>query len=604
VTLSTSLAGFRRDDRQFMLFARLAPGASLRDASQELSNISSRLATDQPATNKDWATYPVALTRMHGRDSRGAFILLQGAVGFVLLIACANIANILLARASTRRHEMAVRVALGASRSHLVRGLLTESVLLSVAGGAAGVMLSMWGIRLARALGGFPEVIDPSLNVMVLAFTAALSMLTGILCGIVPALRASNVAPEPVLRRGSGRGVPGPGRGRLRSALVAAQVAGALVLATCGGLMLRSLANRERVNVGFDTRNALRADVSLPVDRYRNPEALRAAAGNIFDHLHREPDVVAAGASTWALPTSAGAQRELTLPAERDTALERSVRRGVEAVTPGYFAALGAPMTLGRGFTDADRAGTAPIAIVNEELVRHLWPSRNPVAELLRLGSVDENAPVVTVVGVVSTIRRSRMHDVPVARVYVPYAQYPNFALSIVVRARTDIGAASRALQNAIRRTDASLLVEGMRSVDADLAQFVAPIRLMTSLLGAFGVVGLLLAGLGVFGTMSYTVSQREREMAVRAALGAARGDIVRLVFGSALRITAAGVFVGMLIAIAATRTLSSFLFGVTPNDPATLATVISFLTIVALVSCYRPARVAATADPMAILRQ
>lgn len=604
VPLSTSLAGFRRDDRQFMLFARLAPGASLRDASQELSNISNRLAADQPATNKDWATYPVALTRMHGRDSRGAFILLQGAVSFVLLIACANIANILLARASTRRHEMAVRVALGASRSHLVRGLLTESVLLAVAGGAAGVMLSMWGIRLAKALGGFPEVIDPSLNVKVLAFTAALSMLTGILCGIVPALRASNVAPEPVLRTGSGRGVPGPGRGRLRSTLVAAQVAGALVLATCGGLMLRSLANRERVNVGFDTRNALRADVSLPVDRYRNPEGLRAAADNIFALLRREPDVVAAGASTWALPTSAGAQRELTLPAERDTALERSVRRGVEAVTPGYFPALGAQMILGRGFTETDRTGTAPVAIVNEELVRHLWPNRNPVGELLRLGSVDENAPVVTVVGVVSTIRRSRMHDVPVARVYVPFAQYPNFALSVVVRTRTDIGAASRALQSAVQRTDASLLIEGMRSIDADLAQFVAPIRLMTSLLGAFGGVGLLLAGLGVFGTMSYTVSQREREMAVRAALGAARGDIVRLIFGNALRIIAIGVCAGLLIAIAATRTLSSFLFGVSPNDPATFATVIAFLTIVALGSCYRPARTAATADPMAILRQ
>ena len=604
VPLPTSLAGFARNDRQFMLFARLAPGTSLAEATRELSNISSRLAADQPATNKEWVTFPVALTRMHGRDSRGAFILLQGAVGFVLLIACANIANILLARASTRRHEMAVRVALGASRSHLVRGLLTESVLMALAGGMAGVMLSMWGIRLAKAVGGFPDIIDPSLNTIVLGFTATLSMLTGILCGIVPALRASNVAPEPVLRAGNGRGATGQTRGRLRSGLVAAQVAGALVLATCGGLMVRSLANRARVDVGFDSRNALRADVSLPGDRYRQPETLRAAVDSIFEHLRRAPDVVAAGASTWALPTSAGAQRTLTLPSERDTALEPSVRRGVEAVTPGYFAALGAPITRGRAFTEADRAGTAPVAIVNEELVRHLWPNRNPVGELLRLGALGEDAPVVTVVGVVSSILRSRMHDVPVARVYLPYAQYPNAALSMIVRSRTDFRATGRALQDAVQRTDSSLLVEGLGSVEADLAQFVAPIRLITSLLGAFGLVGLLLAGLGVFGTMSYTVSQREREMAVRAALGAGRGDILRLVFGSALRITAAGVLAGVIIAAGATRALSSFLFDVSPTDPVTFATVIAFLTIVAVAACYRPARTAATADPMAILRQ
>ena len=196
------------------------------------------------------------------------------------------------------------------------------------------------------------------------------------------------------------------------------------------------------------------------------------------------------------------------------------------------------------------------------------------------------------------------MHDVPIARVYVPYTQYPNAALAMIVRARTDVMAAGRALQDAVQRTDPSLLVEGARSVEADLAQFVAPIRLMTSLLGGFGVVGLLLAGLGVFGTMSYTVSQREREMAVRAALGAARGDILRLVLGSALRITAAGVFAGVIVATAATRALSSFLFGVSPNDPVTFVTVIGFLTIVALASCYRPALAAATADPMTILRQ
>lgn len=604
VPLPSSLAGSPRDDRQFTLFARLSARASLDDAARELADISARLAADEPATNKDWVTYPTAVTRMHGRDSRAAFMLLQGAVAFVLLIACANIANILLARGTRRRHEMVVRVSLGASRGRLLGGLLIESVLLSLVGGAVGVLLSMWGIRLARVLGGFPDVIDPRLNPVVLGFTASLSMLTGVLCGIVPALRASSVTPETVLRAEDGRGGSGNTRGRLRAGLVAVQVASALVLVTCGGLMLRTLANREDVDLGFNPRGAVRADLALPAHRYRDMGAVRAAVDGVLGRLRRAPDVVAAGVSTWALPTAPGAQRQFTLPAERDAALGGSIRRGVEAVSPGYFEALGASLRLGRGFTEADREGTTPVALVNDELARHAWPNRNPVGEPLRLGTVGEGAPIVTVVGVVSTIRRSAMHDSLVARVYVPYAQHPNPTLSIVVRARGDVGSVGRELQDAVQHTDSSLFVERLQTVEADLAQFVAPIRLITALLAGFGLAGLLLAGLGVFGTMSYTISQREREMSVRLALGASQRDIFRLVFGSALRITAVGVLGGVVVAFLATRTLAKFLYGVSATDPLTFGVVIGFLTIVTLAACYRPARVAATTDPMSILRQ
>jgi predicted permease len=405
-----------------------------------------------------------------------------------------------------------------------------------------------------------------------------------------------------VLRAEDGRGARG--KSVFRSALVAGQIASALVLVTCGALMVRTLANRERVDLGFDPRGAIRADLSLPFDRYADPAAARTAVDATLDRLNSTPEIAAAGASTWALPTGAGAQRQLTLPTDADRALPGSIRRGLEAVTPRYFEALGATLRVGRTFGGTDRAGTPAVAVVNEELARDLWPGRNPIGERLRLGAAGEDVPVVTIVGVVGTIRRSAMHDVPIARVYLPYAQYPNQTVTLVARTRGDAASAGRALQAAVQATDPSLFVDGLRTMEADLAQFIAPIRMITSILAGFGVAGFLLAALGVFGTMSYTVSQREREMAVRAALGAGRPEIFRLVFWSALRMTAVGLAAGLLLTIAATRALATFLFGVSPGDPVTFAFVIGFLTLVSLAACYRPAHVAANADPMTILRQ
>jgi putative ABC transport system permease protein len=585
------------------VFARLAPGSSIDAARRELSDISQRLAEAAPATNDGWVTLPIPMTQLHGRDSRDSFRLLQAAVGVVLLIACANIANILLARGTRRRHEMALRMALGASRRNILAQLLTESVMLALAGGGVGVVLAMWGIRVARAIGGFPDVIDPTLNTRVLAFTAALSMLTGVLCGILPALRASAISPERALGEEGGRGQTGTTGGRARGVLVAVQVASAVVLGTCGALMLQTLVHRMRVDLGFDPRGVLMGSIALPADRYRDDDTRRAAADALFESLRSRAEVAAAGASTWALPTAPGGQRALTLPSGHDAALGGSVGRGVEAVTPGYFEAIGMPLRLGRGFGTADRAGSAPVAIVNDELARHLWPDRSPVGELLRLGAAGESAPIVTVVGVVGSMRRSVMHN-RLARVYLPYAQYPGPQLSIVVRARGDRATAERVLAAAAGRADASLMLENLRTADDDVSQFVAPVRLMTWLLGGFGVAGLLLAALGIFGTMSYSVAQRERELAVRTALGAERRHVIGLVLGHAMTITAAGLLPGIAAAIAAARLLGSQLFGVRPGDPTTLAAVTVVLALAALVACYLPARAAAAADPMAVLRR
>jgi predicted permease len=603
IPLPAGLGSFPRDDRQFTVFARLAANASLDDATRELADISRRLAGASPATNQDWVMFPTPITQLHGRDSRSAFIQLQAAVGILLLVACANIANILLARGTRRRHEMALCVSLGASRGRLLGQLLTESLVLSSAGGALGIVLAMWGIRLAKAIGGFPDVLDPSLNPVVVGVTVVVSMLTGIVCGILPAVQASTVAPEVVLRAEGGRGSSGS-RGRLRAGLVALQIGSAVVLTTCGALVVQSLLHRERVDLGFDPRGVVQASVELPRDRYRDTVSIGRAVDAMLERIAQTTDVTAASAASWALPTSPGIERPLTLPAARNAALSSSVRRAIEAVTPRYFDAIGATMIRGRAFTADDRAGAAPVAIVNDELATRLWGNQNPIGEPLRLGAPeDAAAPVVTVVGIVSSTRRSVMHDFVIARAYVPLAQHANTDLTLMVRARGSVGPVLRGLPVAVGQVDPGLLVENAGTVEDDLAQFVAPTRQMALLLTVFATTGLLLAALGVFGAMSYSVSQREREMAVRSALGAGRGDLVRLVLRRGLMITIAGLIPGAVGALLAARTLQRFLFGVDPADPLTLMLVVCGLALVSLAACYRPAQHAATVDPMTILR-
>ena len=594
--------GFARDDRHLTMFARLAPEASFGSAVRELEIISRRLEAEHPATNRGWSITPLPLNRMHGRDSRSAFLMLQGAVLFVLLIACANIANLLLARATRRRHEMAVRLSLGASRGRLVRGLLIESLMLATGGGGLGVLLSLWGIQFAEIYGELPAFVAPSLNILVLTFSALLAVATGLASGILPALRSAGVPPASALRQDDNRA--GGSMGWLRSALVITQIACALMLATGAALLVRSLINRQHVDLGYEPRGALRADMALQAEQYRDRERARITVDAILDRLGRAADVEAAGAITWALPTGAGGQRQLTVPEQRDSALPGAVRRGIDAITPGYFRALGAPMISGRPFTDQDGRGATPVAIVNAELARHLWASRSPIGELLRLGTPDEAAPIVTIVGVVGTVRRSSMHDVPTARVYLPFGQHPNTSVTLVVRSRGNLRTAERELHAAVASADPALFAEGVRTVEADVAQFVAPLRMIGALLGAFGALGLLLAALGVFGTMSYLVSQRQRELAVRAALGARRHDIFTLVYSGALRLTVAGLAAGLALAVISTRALGSFLYGVSATDPITFAVVAVAIAVAALGACWRPARVAASADPMTVLRQ
>jgi putative ABC transport system permease protein len=597
-------AAAARDDRRFTMFARLPASVSLAASAREIAAVSARLAIDHPATNSGWEMFPTELTRMHGQDSHGAFLLMQGAVAFVLLIACANIANILLARGTRRAHEMAVRIALGAGRTRLVRQLLTESLLLALAGGLVGTLLTLWGIRLARGLYEFPEVIDPSLNLLVLAFTASVSAITGVICGLFPALRASRVTPQMTLQSEGARGATQAARGRLRATLVAVQVASAVVLATGAGLLVQSLINRHHVDLGFNPAGAVRADLALSGARFASADSQRATAEAVLDRIRRHPAVSAAGAQAWALAGGVGARPQFSLPSRGNAAVTTGAPNAIEGVTPEYFDAMGVPVRQGRVFADTDRPGAPLVAIINEEFARQSWRDRSPLGDVIRLGAANTTAPRATIIGVVGSIRRSAMHGFVVSRIYVPYAQFPAANLSFVVRARGDLAPAMAAMQTAVRQTDASLVLDAQRTVEADVAAFVQPVQFITVLFTAFGVTGVLLAALGVFGTMSYAVSQRQREMAVRAALGANRGDLLRLVLGSGLRVTATGLAAGVIAALLAARALSSFLFGITPGDPGTLAAVAAALAAVSLAACYRPAHLAASTDPMTVLRR
>jgi predicted permease len=591
-----------RDDRQFMVFARLAPVAAVQDAARELGVISAALAASHPSTNTGWVTTAVPLAQLHGRDSRGTFRLLQGVVGVVLLIACANIANLLLARGTRRRQEMAVRISLGATRRRLVRQLLAESLLLSAIGCAGGVLLSLWGIRLAQVIGGFPDAIVPHIGPLVLAFSVTLSVFTGIITGIVPALMASQTAPELVLRSEGGRHLSASS-GRTRQALVAVQIASALVLATGSGLMVQTIVQRRHVDVGFTTRGATRADVQLDPTRYATPAARAQATTAIVEQLAAQPDVSAVGAVVWALPTGAGTQRALTLPAAPGTRLPDSVRRGVEAITPGYLDAMGIPLIDGRGFDARDQSGALATALVDASLAARMWPDQRAVGQTLRLGDVNEAAPVVTVIGVVGSIRRSVMHDSPVARVYLPLHQYPDASVQLVVRGR-DRTPDVRTLQGAVTHVDATLFADNVRSLEEDSAQFLAPTRMVTLLLSGLATTGLWLAALGVFGTMSYAVSQRAPELAVRAALGAAPGTLGRLVLAGGWRLTLAGVIPGVGLSIATTHLLQGFLYGVSARDPLTVVSAVALIVCVSLAACGVPAIRAARVDPMTVLRR
>jgi putative ABC transport system permease protein len=604
--------GLKRDESTrgkhwLWVMARLKRGITLKQAQTEMEGIAARLAKQYPHSNSDIGVRVISLREQLVGDVRPALLTLFGAVGFVLLIACANVANLLLTRTVGRQREMAIRAALGASRIRLIRQLLTESVLLSLLGGVAGTLLALWAKDLLICLSPadyLPRASEINLSLGVLVFTLAVSLLTGILLGIVPAMHSARLNLGQSLKEGV-RTMAGGVRSRhLRSLLVAAEVALGLVLLVGTGLMLRSLQKLLEVNPGFDPKNVLTMRLELPNSRYpRYPKSERAAAffNGLIERVQTLPGVQVV-AATSQLALSGGPNGVVQIEGRSRTAGFGGPLVQRSSVLSDYFRAMGISLLKGRPFTKADTAESAKVVIINQTLAHRFWPGEEPIGKRLSWGSGD--VPVWReVVGVVADVHQWGLIREPMPEVYFPYAQLPQAAMSLVIRSSCDASTLIKAVREQVRGLDKELPVFRPLSMEHILAQSTAEQRFQALLMSVFGTMALVLAGVGLYGVMSYSVAQRTHEIGIRVALGAQRWDVLGLVLGQGMLLTTIGVLIGLAGAFATTRLMSSLLYGVSATDPLTFTLVPVLLSGVALLACYIPARRATKVDPMVALR-
>jgi putative ABC transport system permease protein len=588
--------------------ARLRPGITHARASDELQSIATRLKEVRPGSNKDVNAELVPMSEIVVGDSRRPLLLLFGAVGLVLLIACANVAK-LLVRASARGRESAIRTALGAGRARLVRQLLTESVLLALIGATGGLLLASWGTGLlVQALPtGTPRLDQVRLDGTVLVFTLLVATLTGIVFGLAPALRAAQ--PDPVRELAeAARGSGGVHRRRLGAALVVAEIAVALVLLVSAGLLLRSFAAVTRVDPGFDAEHVTALRIALPGRRYSTPAQTVLFYQSLVARARELPGV-RNGAVASSVPFgSEGYSLAIAIEGQPAPArLEDTPSIFPRAISAGYFRTMGIRLIAGREFEPGDRAGSVRVGIINETAARRHFPGEDALGR--RFTPDDGGAGPIQVVGVVSDVRGFGLASDPRPEVFYPIEQAPpnhwewtGRAMSLVVNAE---GSAQlqAGLRDAVRSLDRSLPIYSIWSATDLIARSVAPRRLFMLLIAGFAAVALLLAAIGVYGVMAFSVSQRTRELGIRVALGAVRQDVMRLVVGRAMTLTGLGLALGAAGALAATRLLTQSLYGVQATDPPTYLAIAALMCVVTLLASYLPARRASRVDPMVALR-
>src|SRR5438067_722422 len=582
--------------------ARLAPGTPLSRAQAELDAIARGYAQAHPTNTDADANSTLRLAPIGERTAgtaRSPLLMLMAAVGVVLLIACANVSNLLLVRATARAHEAAVRAALGATRWDLVRWQSGESFVLAAIGGGAGVLLAFWGVDLAAsALQTLPRASEIAVNGRALSFSCAVSLAAGVLFGIVPSSLVTRQAPADALRSGS-RGATRARRGP-RGLLVFAEVALSLVLLVGAGLLLRSFARLTRVPVGFDPRGLLTVRVSLPTSSYPDADAMRRFMAAVMPRLSRAPGVASA-AATMALPPAITTMAPYQIGDLPTTPIgDRPVGQW-SAVTPDYFATLGIPVTSGRAIDERDAERSPLIVVVSEGLAKRAWPSVSPLGRKILVGRF---AAFAEVVGVAGDVKNNGLAREPLPAMYTPYAQRPWPAMQFAIRsAGPDPMALASVVREAFREVDRDLPLTRMDTMDAALADSVATERLITALLIAFACVALLMAAAGLYGVIAYSVAQRTQEIGVRMALGADAGAVLRLVVRDGLRAAAAGMIAGTAMAAAASRALRTMLFDLSPADPLTYAAVLAVFALVACAALVVPVRRALGVDPIAALR-
>jgi putative ABC transport system permease protein len=591
--------------------ARLKPGVSLEQAQAEMTQIANRIALEYPAIKKDWgATVDRWVDRLVNPQLRLSLAVLMGAVGAVLLIACANLANLLLARGALRSREVTIRAALGASRWRLVRQLLTESLVLSVLGGIAGLALGVLMFRgILAMLPPFflPPQAQVGVDFRVTLFLATLTLMTGIAFGIFPALQASRRDPVDALKE-AGRGTAGSRRRLfLRNALVVSQVALAFVLLCGAGLLIRSFNRLTNVDAGFDATNVVTMSFQLVMGRDVDGARLTNYVNQAIETVRAVPGVQEA-AMTSALPLQGWGFGMPFRIAGRPSEPSRRAACFFKIVTPGYFEALGMKLRKGRGLAESDAAGALPVMIINETFARQQFPDQQPVGQRVMIEQIvtgkRELGPEVPweVVGVVADEKVTGLDDTS-AGVYVSYAQSPIVGISLLAKGIGEPGRLAKSIQQAIWRLDKNQALPDVRTLEQIKSDSMGPTRLRTLLLAVFAGVALALAAVGVYGVLSYVTAQRTQELGVRAALGASAWDLIRLVVGGGAWPVVAGLALGVGGAFLVTRSLQGLLFQTSPNDPATMIAVGAALLLVALIACYLPARRASRVDPMTALR-
>ncbi len=605
-----------RGSHNLELIGRLAPGVSEPAARQELQALVGRWEKELPDEHHpNLEGHPLGLAPLQEEmvgEARPAMLLLLGAVGLVLLIACVNVANLLLARAESRRREIAVRSALGAGRGRLARQFLTESVILSLAGGVLGLGLAVAGVRalLAAFPGAVPRAAEVGIDLRVLAFTLGVSIATGILFGLAPAFHARGRSAGALAE--GGRTAAGRGRQLFRALLVGSEVALATVLVLAAGLLLRSFQTLLAVDPGFEPEGVLSMQVSLPEATYPEPQAVVAFYERLTERVGALPGVESAAAMT-GLPPSRQVNANDT-EFEGVPEVEGGPPHNVDyyqVVTPRYFETLRIPIRSGRAFNEDD-VGGAPVVVVNETMAATFWPGEDPVGRRLRRGWFGDEEPWFTVVGVAADVRQGGLDQPagtelyflhPQALVVAAAAPFTPRTLYVAARTGGDPLALAAPIRAEIRRLDAALPVAAVRPLEEVVHGSLMRQRLLAGLVGLFGLVALALAAVGTYGVLSYGVEQRRHEIGVRLALGAGRRGILGLVVGRGMRPVVAGLVAGAVLALAAGRLVAGLLYGVEPTDPATFAAVAGVLAVVSLAACLLPGRRAARVDPLTTLR-
>ncbi len=601
--LAIDPAQVNRGDRGLFTIGRLQPGVSIEEAQAEMDTIAQRLAEQYPDSNRGIGVHIVGYHQQLTGNLRAALLILLGAVVFVLLIACANVANLLLARAATRQRELAIRTALGAGRSRLMRQLLTESVLLSLLGGALGLALALWNFNaiVAALPAHMPRAAEIQIDRQVLVFTFAVAVMTAVIFGLVPALQASSLNLNEALKESGGKGTGGFVRHRVRSLLVVTEVALALVLLVGAGLLIKSFHRMQQVNAGFNPENVLSVPVVIPQSRYPDGNARAAFINRIMEKMKALPGVQAVAGVT-ILPLSGEYSSASFIVEGQTVSPEGRNVANMRAATPDYFRVMGIPIIKGRGFTEQDHSDAPTVVIINESFERLYFPDEEPIGKRV-ISPASSNGIPMTIVGVVGDVRNGGPEDEPRPEFYYSYFQNPIRFMFMAIRTSAEPAGLIPAIRREIWSEDKDLPLASISTLEQMLSKTTAQRRFNLLLLGLFSGLAFVLAVVGIYGVVSYAVTQRTHEIGLRLALGAQPGDVRKLVIRQGMIPVVTGIAIGLSGALALTRLMKSLLFGVSATDPLTFVGLSLLLVVVALVACWIPAGRATKVDPMVALR-